>query len=62
MDKLIFIFALLFTLQVDAQVVSELSAMPEAVSNNAVCLAKLGDRNYLYSFGGIDETKLFFNK
>lgn len=59
MHKLIIILALALCLQVNAQEISELASMPEAVSNNAVCLAKLGDRNYLYSFGGIDESKLF---
>ena len=33
--------------------------MPEAVSNNAVTSAMVGEVPYVYSFGGIDSTKLF---
>ncbi len=31
----------------------------EAVTNNAVCIATINGQNYLYSFGGLDSTKLF---
>ncbi len=37
--------------------VTELSSMPEAVSNNAVCEGFVNGQPYVYSFGGIDETK-----
>ena len=37
--------------------VTEMAAMPEAVSNNAVCEGFVGGVPYVYSFGGIDNTK-----
>lgn len=33
--------------------------MPEKVSNNAVCQAKVGSETFVYSFAGIDETKAY---
>lgn len=41
------------------QEVTALAEMPEAVSNNAVTLAEVNGQQYLYSFAGIDETKMF---
>ncbi|OWY20387.1 T9SS C-terminal target domain-containing protein [Sphingobacteriales bacterium UPWRP_1] len=38
---------------------SELKDMPEAVSNNAVTAAEVEGVPYVYSFGGIDSTKLY---
>lgn len=38
---------------------SELKNMPEAVSNNAVTAAVVEGAPYVYSFGGIDSTKLY---
>lgn len=35
------------------------SEMPEPVSNNAVCAAQIGDTHYVYSFCGIDSTKIY---
>lgn len=58
MHKIIFFFALLITPQfICAQQIIELANMPEKVSNNAVCQAKVGSETYVYSFAGIDETK-----
>lgn len=37
--------------------VSELSPMPEAISNNAVCEGFVNGVPYVYTFSGIDETK-----
>ncbi len=42
-----------------AQSILELANMPEAVSNNAVCLAVVDGKQYVYSFSGIDESKSF---
>ena len=39
--------------------ISEVSTMPEAVSNNAVVEGWANDTGYVYSFGGIDSTKLW---
>lgn len=36
-----------------------LAAMPEPVTNNAVCEGVIGDTGYVYSFTGLDSTKLF---
>ncbi len=38
---------------------SPMKEMPEAVSNNAVTSAMVGEVPFVYSFGGIDSTKLF---
>lgn len=40
-------------------IVTEMSPMPKRISNNAVSLAEINGVKYLYSFGGIDSTKLF---
>jgi len=42
--------------QIDIEIVGTL---PEPVANNAVCEGFVNDTNYLYSFGGIDETKIY---
>lgn len=39
--------------------VDTLAAMPEPVTNNAVCEGFVGDTGYVYSFTGLDSTKLF---
>ncbi len=46
-----------FNLQ--AQTITQLSDMPERVSNQAVAFAEVNGNGYVYSFSGIDETKLF---
>lgn len=38
---------------------TELSEMPEPVSNNAVCSAFVNDTHYVFSFCGIDSTKIY---
>ncbi|MFT5779708.1 MAG: hypothetical protein ACI837_002667 [Crocinitomicaceae bacterium] len=38
---------------------TELSTMPFRTANNAVCEASVGGQDYVYSFGGIDTTKLY---
>lgn len=37
----------------------ELAPLPEAVTNNAVTQAKVGDTSYVYSFMGLDSTKIW---
>jgi len=55
------LFILLFCcicLKAGAQIsVEEVGTLPEAVANNAVCEGFIGDKAYLFSFGGIDTSK-----
>ena len=39
--------------------IKEVSTLPEAVSNNAGCEGFVDGTPYLYSFGGIDSTKIY---
>ncbi len=39
--------------------VSEVATLPKAVSNNAVCEGFIGDTPYVFSFGGLDESKKY---
>ena len=55
---LCWLLLLLFTNQLLAQF-AELSSMPERVSNNAVVAAEVNGRAYVYSFCGIDSTKIW---
>jgi Kelch motif len=41
------------------QFYQELSPMPEAVTNNAVCTAKANDTAFVYSFMGLDSSKIW---
>ncbi len=50
---------LLLPFFLSAQVVTPLPDMPEAVSNNAVVAAPVDGTTYVYSFAGIDSTKLW---
>lgn len=38
---------------------TELASMPFKTSNNAVCQASINGNEYVYSFGGIDSTKIY---
>lgn len=38
---------------------TELDTMPVRISNNAVCEAVIGGNEFVYSFGGIDTTKIY---
>jgi hypothetical protein len=40
-------------------VVAQIATAPEPVTNNAVTAATINNENYLFSFGGLDSTKLF---
>lgn len=42
-----------------AQTVTQLADMPEPVTNQAIAYADVNGNGYVYSFAGIDETKLF---
>ncbi|MEM1322759.1 MAG: hypothetical protein AAGG75_21010 [Bacteroidota bacterium] len=61
MKNICLLFAFLFSSTLMAQhwVVSEMAAMPERVSNNAVAEGFVNGVPYVYSFGGIDSTKIF---
>ncbi len=54
----LFLFIITFTFA-QHWTVTELSPMPEAISNNAVCEGFVNGVSYVYSFSGIDETKEF---
>lgn len=49
----------LFTFPSFSQVFTELPSMPMAVANNAVTEAKVNGVTHVYSFAGIDETKIY---
>ena len=53
------LFAILFIPATGQLTITEVGQLPEAVSNNAVCEGFINGEAYLYSFGGIDTTKLF---
>lgn len=59
--SLLFFFSLFISQWAKSQIWNQSlkAPMPEAVSNQAVCLAFANDTPYVYSFGGIDSTKLF---
>lgn len=65
MKKLLFffLFTALLSFNIKAQnwwwTLEEMSNMPEPVSNNAVVEGWANDTGYVYSFGGIDSTKLW---
>ncbi len=65
MKKLLFfvLFTFLLSFNIKAQnwwwTLEEMSNMPEPVSNNAVVEGWANDTGYVYSFGGIDNTKIW---
>lgn len=59
MKQLFFLLLLLNNLVLQSQVVNELASMPEAVTNNAVATATVNGIPYVYSFAGLDSTKLY---
>ncbi len=56
---LIISLLLLGYFHVQAQTITQLANMPEPVSNQAIAYAEANEKGYVYSFSGIDETKLF---
>ena len=51
---------LLFTASLFSQItVTEVGELPEAVSNNPVCEGFINGVPYLFSFGGIDNSKIY---
>lgn len=55
-----FLFCLVFTHYSNAQFsVTEVGTLPERVSNNAVCEGFVNGVPYLFSFAGIDSTKVY---
>ena len=60
MKKIFFSSLLYISSIVTAQVtITEIGELPKRTSNNVVCEGFIGGAPYLYSFGGIDSTKLF---
>lgn len=62
MKKQLYIIFCLLTLGctcIQAQTITQLSDMPERVSNQAVAYAIVEGDGYVYSFSGIDDTKLY---
>jgi Kelch motif len=57
-----FLLLLLFPFALSAQVspfYSEVAPIPSAVTNNAVAYANIADTTFIYSFAGLDSTKLW---
>ncbi len=50
---------IVFFLNLTAQTISQLADMPEPVTNQAVAYAEVDGSGYVYSFSGLDETKLY---
>ena len=62
MSKLVSTLILVISMNCSAQYNwqwTEMDTMPMRTSNNAMCEAQVGGMEYVYSFGGIDETKLY---
>lgn len=63
MKKIFCLFAILqaFALDASAQVwnVTDVAPLPEPITNNAVVEGYIGDTAYVYTFGGLDSTKVF---
>lgn len=59
MKKLVFSLLVIQFLGAQNWQVSELHPMPLKTSNNSVTLAYVGSEPYVYSFGGIDSTKIY---
>ena len=60
LNFLLFSFFLLFSTYGNAQLtITEIGTLPEPVSNNAVCEGFIDGVPYLFSFAGIDTTKIF---
>lgn len=57
--SIIFLTILSFGVQAQSWQWTELANMPFRTANNAVCEANVGGNEFVYSFGGIDTTKLF---
>ena len=52
------LIATLFNLSAQSWEISEVGALPEAVTNNAVVEGFVNDVPYIFSFSGLDETKV----
>ena len=61
-SRIIFVLALLVGFQANAQTAwtwTQKADMPFPISNNAVTYGEMGGNKYVYSFGGIDTTKIW---
>ena len=60
MKQILLLFCVFFSLNTKAQITTQDAApMPEAVSNHAVALGMQNGKKYIYSFAGIDTSKVF---
>jgi hypothetical protein len=61
MKLIFFFFYLAFSGLLYSQhwTITELTPLPEAISNNSVCEGFVNGVPYVYTFGGIDETKIY---
>lgn len=59
LKKWTFLFLLISNLSFSQLTIEEVGNLPESVSNNAVCEGVINGVPYIYSFGGIDSTKLY---
>lgn len=60
MKNILFIILFIVGAQtLNAQIITTLAPLPEPVSNNAVASASVNGVSYIYSFGGIDATKIW---
>lgn len=60
MQYKIILVLLFFITSINAQIkVTEIATLPTSVSNNAVCEGFIDNTSYVFSFAGIDSTKLY---
>ena len=61
MKKFVILFNIFFAFSIGsyAQSVTRLANMPESVTNQAVTYAEVNGEGYVYSFAGLDSTKLY---
>ncbi len=57
--SVLIVFLFVFSTFISAQIISRVSDMPEPVTNQAVTYAEVDGQGYVYSFAGLDESKLF---
>lgn len=57
--SLLFVICCLFVTGQAQVTISEIGNLPEKVSNNAVCEGFIQDTTFVYSFGGIDTSKIY---
>lgn len=56
---LLYFFSLSISIQAQSWQITPLPNMPESVTNNAVCEGFIGDTAFVFTFGGLDSTKIY---